>query len=202
MFGYRRSVLDRGTRGCSPWGWHWCWTPLCRTATGWRGTTAGRGSCPKNRTLKRDTSWILGSQLLTKLPGIRTPSMSTGVNVIKLFSLLLMTIPNELECMYLAITFQSSQTFDGNTRSLPKRKHLKGPPIGLALALPSKSKTWVERVSKDKPSNFIRPRRLWWRKKVYKLTPSVKSFGDLCATPPKQNLTSGTDWHVGSQFTW
>ncbi len=28
-------------------------------------------------------------------------------------------------------------------------------PIGLALALPSNSKTWLERISKDKPSSLL-----------------------------------------------
>jgi hypothetical protein len=37
----------------------------------------------------------------------------------------------------------------------PRRKHLKGTPIGLALALPSNSKNWLERVSKDKPSSLL-----------------------------------------------
>ncbi len=32
---------------------------------------------------------------------------------------------------------------------------MKGPPIGFALALPSNSKTQVERVSKDKPSSLL-----------------------------------------------
>jgi hypothetical protein len=45
-----------------------------------------------------------------------------GVNVIKLFPLLLMTRPNKLECLYLSITFQSSLKFAGNTRSLPKKE--------------------------------------------------------------------------------
>jgi hypothetical protein len=89
--------------------------------------------------------------------------------------------PNKLECLYLAITFQSSLTFAGNTSGLyykhmtivnyassivnklealltedarviiydshvfivqatgayPRRKHLKGPPVGMALALSS-----------------------------------------------------------------
>jgi hypothetical protein len=36
-----------------------------------------------------------------------------------------------------------------------RRKHLKGTPIGLALALPSNSKTWLERVSKGKPSRLL-----------------------------------------------
>ncbi len=59
--------------------------------------------------------------------------------------------PNKLDCLYLEITFQSSLTFAGNTT----RKHLKGPPIGFALALPSNSKTWLERVSKGKPSSLL-----------------------------------------------
>jgi hypothetical protein len=37
----------------------------------------------------------------------------------------------------------------------PRRKHLKGAPIGLALALPSNSKAWLERVSKDKRSSLL-----------------------------------------------
>ncbi len=63
--------------------------------------------------------------------------------------------PNKPECLYLAITFQFSVTFAGNNRSLSRRKHLKGPPIVLARALPSNSKTWLERLSKDKPSNLF-----------------------------------------------
>jgi len=52
------------------------------------------------------------------------------------FPLLLMTRPKKLEFLYLAIT--SSLTFAG---AYPRRMHLKGAPIGLALALPSNSKT-------------------------------------------------------------
>jgi hypothetical protein len=39
--------------------------------------------------------------------------------------------------------------------AFPRRKHLKGPPIELALALPSNSKAQLERVSKDKPSCLL-----------------------------------------------
>ncbi len=49
-------------------------------------------------------------------------TLTPGVNVIKLFSSLQMMRPNKLECLYLAITFQSSLTFAGNTQSLPKRE--------------------------------------------------------------------------------
>jgi len=37
----------------------------------------------------------------------------------------------------------------------PRRKHLKGAPIGLAVALPSNSKTWLESISKDKLSILL-----------------------------------------------
>jgi hypothetical protein len=37
-------------------------------------------------------------------------------------SLLLMTWPNKLECLYLAINFQSRLTFAGKTRSVPKKE--------------------------------------------------------------------------------
>jgi hypothetical protein len=42
--------------------------------------------------------------------------------LLNLFPSLLMTRPNKLKCLYLAITFQSSLTFAGNTRSLPKKE--------------------------------------------------------------------------------
>jgi hypothetical protein len=66
-----------------------------------------------------------------------------------------MTRPNKLERLHLAKTFQSSLTFAGSTGAYPRRKHLKGPPIGFALALSSNSKTWLERVAKDKPSSLF-----------------------------------------------
>jgi hypothetical protein len=37
----------------------------------------------------------------------------------------------------------------------PGRKHLKGPPIGFVLALPSNSKTQLESVIKGKPSSLL-----------------------------------------------
>jgi hypothetical protein len=45
-----------------------------------------------------------------------------GVNVIKLFFFIADEEANKLECVYLAIPFQSSQTFAGSTRSLPKKE--------------------------------------------------------------------------------
>jgi hypothetical protein len=63
--------------------------------------------------------------------------------------------PNKLECLYLAITFQSSLTYAGNTGPYPRSEYLKGPPTGFGLAFPSDSKTWLERVSKGKPSSLL-----------------------------------------------
>jgi hypothetical protein len=40
-------------------------------------------------------------------------------------------------------------------RACPRRKHLKDPPIELALALASNSKAQLERVYKDKPSCLL-----------------------------------------------
>ncbi len=60
----------------------------------------------------------------------RTKKMP-GVNFIKLFSSLLMMRSNKLECLYLAITFQSILTFAGNARSLPK------------MEAPERSSNWV-----------------------------------------------------------
>ncbi len=41
------------------------------------------------------------------------------------------------------------------TGAYPRRKYLKGAQIGLAMALPSNSKAWLERVSKDEPSSLL-----------------------------------------------
>jgi hypothetical protein len=43
----------------------------------------------------------------------------------------------------------------GAPGAYPRRKHLKGAPIGFALALPSNSKTRLERVSKEKASSLL-----------------------------------------------
>ncbi len=37
----------------------------------------------------------------------------------------------------------------------PRRKHLKGAPVGLALALPSNYKTWLERISNNNASSLL-----------------------------------------------
>ena len=65
----------------------------------------------------------------------------------------MMMRPNKLECLHLSKTIQSSLTFAGSTRSLPKKE--KGPPVGFALALPSNSKIQLERVTKGKPSSLL-----------------------------------------------
>ncbi len=60
-------------------------------------------------------------------------------NVKKLFSSLLTTRPNKLECLHLAKTFQSSLTFAGNPRSLPEKeaseRYSNGVGSGFALKL-------------------------------------------------------------------
>ncbi len=69
----------------------------------------------------------LFSSHLNLLQGYLLPvidfSNCSGVNVIKLFSSLLMMRPNKPECLYLVITtFQSSLAFAGIIRSLPKKE--------------------------------------------------------------------------------
>ncbi len=63
--------------------------------------------------------------------------MTSGVNVIKLVSFIADDEAIKLECLYLAITFQSSRTFACNTRSLPKKegseRHSNWVDSGLAL---------------------------------------------------------------------
>ncbi len=48
--------------------------------------------------------------------------VSAGVNVITLFSSLLMKRPNKLEYLYLEITFQSSLTFAVAPRAYPRKE--------------------------------------------------------------------------------
>ena len=62
----------------------------------------------------------------------------------------------------------------------PRRKHLKGHPIGFPLALPSNSNTQLERVTKGKPSSLLGLviRDKW--KKFYNI--DTKSFITLMST--------------------
>ncbi len=106
---------------------------------------------------------ILGPKKFYKL----TP----GVNVIKHSSSLQKMRPNKLECLYLAITFQSSLTLLETPGAYPRRKHLKGLPIGFALALPSNSKTRLEGVSRGKPSSYWASSSVMKEKSFITLTP-------------------------------
>ncbi len=63
--------------------------------------------------------------------------------------------PNKLECLYLSITFQSSLTFAGNTRSLSKNEASEGPPDWVCSGLALKFLDPMERVSKGKPSSLL-----------------------------------------------
>jgi len=53
----------------------------------------------------------------------------------------------------------------------PRRKHLKGPPIGFGLALPSNSKTQLERVSKANPLAYRASTLVMKEKRFITLTP-------------------------------
>ncbi len=48
-------------------------------------------------------------------------NIKPGVNVLKLVSFMADDGANKLVCLHVAKTFQSSLTFAGNTRSLPKK---------------------------------------------------------------------------------
>ncbi len=62
---------------------------------------------------------------------------------------------NKLECLYLAITFQSSLTFAGNTRSLPKKEASESSSNWVGSGLALNSKTQLKWVSKGKLSSLL-----------------------------------------------
>jgi hypothetical protein len=99
-------IPDSGSKP-SPVPWCWgCWR-------GWLWHSYGYGT--QNRILEVQR-WQWWGPPLT-----RTSRHRSGDNVGKLFSSSLTTRPNKLECLYLAITFQSSLTFAGSIRSLSKK---------------------------------------------------------------------------------
>jgi hypothetical protein len=69
-------------------------------------------------------------------------SLPPGVSVIKNSSLQMMK-PNKLECLFLVIAFQSSLTFAGKSRSLPKKEasERSSNGVGSGLALKFKDLT-------------------------------------------------------------
>ena len=73
----------------------------------------------------------------------------------KLFSSLLMTRQNKLECLHLAKTLQSSLTLAGSTRSLHKKEVSERTSNWVGSGLALKLKTQLERVTKGKPSSFL-----------------------------------------------
>jgi hypothetical protein len=75
--------------------------------------------------------------------------------LLNFFYLLLMTRPNQLECLHLQKLSNVVLHLLVASGAYPRRKHLKGPPIGFALALPSNSKTRLERGTKGKPYSFL-----------------------------------------------
>ena len=66
-----------------------------------------------------------------------------------------MTRPNKLECLYLAITFQSSLTFAGNNRSLPKKEASERSSNWVCSGLTLKFLDLTGEVSKGKPSSLL-----------------------------------------------
>jgi hypothetical protein len=63
--------------------------------------------------------------------------------------------PNKLECLELAITFQSSLTFVGNTRSLPKKEAERCSHWVCSGLDPEILRPDFKRVSKDKHSSLL-----------------------------------------------
>jgi len=91
---------------------------------------------PAVRGARLQGSHLVGSHVFVA----GSKSERSGVNSIKLFFLLLRQCRGKnSECLYLAITFQSSLTFAGNIRSLPKKeaseRHSNWVGSGLALKL-------------------------------------------------------------------
>jgi hypothetical protein len=119
--------------------------------------------------------------LTTKIDGFQVPKNKNevfdkqthqGVNVLNFFSLLQKMRSNKLDWLYLAITFQYSQTFAGNiTGACPRRKHLKGPPIRFALALPSNSKTHWKGFPRPNPLAYWASSSAMKEKSFITLTP-------------------------------
>ncbi len=65
--------------------------------------------------------------------------------------------PNKLECLYLAITFQSSLTFAGNTRRLPKKeaseRHSNG--VQSSLTFAGNTRSLPKKEASERPSNWV-----------------------------------------------
>jgi hypothetical protein len=69
-----------------------------------------------------NTLAYLASSSATKEKSFTTLTASVKAKIKLLFSMLLTKRPNKLECLHLAITFQSSLTFAGSIRSIPKKE--------------------------------------------------------------------------------
>ncbi len=75
--------------------------------------------------------------------GTRSQSYQTS------FSSSVMTRPNKLECLHLAKTFQSSLTFAGSTRNLPKKQGQSKPKWRTFQVLPSWVSSWTRPQTLD-----------------------------------------------------
>ncbi len=89
------------------------------------------------------------------LEDVASAAMDQVSMLSNIFPSSLLMRPNKLECLYWQSLSSLVKHFLKTPGAYPRRKHLKGAPIGLPLALPSKSKTWLERVSKGKPSSLL-----------------------------------------------
>jgi hypothetical protein len=74
-------------------------------------------------------------------PGPGTGSSNPGVNVIKLFSFVADDEAKKASVHNWQSLFSIVYHLPVTPGAYPRRKHLKGAPIGLTLALPSNSKT-------------------------------------------------------------
>ncbi len=114
------------------------------------------------------------------------------------FPPLLMMRPNKLECLYLPITFRSSLTFAGNTRSLPKKEASERHSYWVGFGMPSNFKTCLERVSKWKPASLLGPVVSDEEKNVLQpwqlVGPVLQRGVDACAQqPPPKPPKCGSD---------
>ncbi len=101
--------------------------------------------------------------------------------------------PNKLKCLYLAITFQSSLTFAGNTRSLPKKE------------ASERSSNWVctglALKFKDLTGNGVQGQTYYW---TLSSVTKEKSFMTLTPVQPHLSWTWLHQWASvpSTETTW
>ncbi len=98
-----------------------------------------------------------------------------------------MTRPNKLECLYLAITFQSSLTFAGNTRSLPRKVHQ----LGWLWPCPQILRPDWKGFPRTNPLSYLASSSVMKEKSFIALTPE-ECFDDV-----DESLLGAERGHVG-----